>query len=56
MKNLITFLSTCLFLSLMIHVQHNEYMFQLQKNDQISDRIIGIICNRLQEVEMSIVE
>ena len=51
-KYIITFLTTSLFLSLMLYVSEVECTNQLKKSYQLSDQIINIISDRFQEMEL----
>jgi len=55
-KYIITFLSTSLFLSLMIHIHNNEYIDYLKKDNMISTRIIELNSDRILQLENSSVE
>lgn len=55
-KYIITFLSTCLFLSLMIHIHNNEYIDGLVKNEEITTKSIEFYADRIFQLEISSAE
>lgn len=50
-KYIIAFLSTSLFLSLILYVSEVECKKQLQESDRISMEMIGLMSDKLQELE-----
>lgn len=56
MKYIITFLSTTLFLSLMLHVANYENMHYMRENDKLSDKIIERMSGELLDFELQTVD
>jgi|688.fasta_scaffold1746125_2 hypothetical protein len=56
MKYIVTFLSTTLFLSLMLHVAHYENIQHLQENEKISNKIISNMSENILSLELQIAE
>jgi hypothetical protein len=56
MKYIITFLSTTLFLSLMLHIANYENMHCITESEKISNEIIKTMSNRILNLELQIVD
>jgi hypothetical protein len=56
MKYIITFLSTTLFLSLMLHISHYEDKIHTEERSRLDNRLIEVMANRYMELENQVAD
>lgn len=56
MKYIITALSTTLFMSLMLHIANYEDIYHTKQNDEIGNKIIRTMSDRIMELESKVVD
>jgi hypothetical protein len=56
MKYIITFLSTTLFLSLMLHIANYENMHHITESEKISNKIINSMSDKILDLELRVAD